>query len=34
VTLRFRDSMEQARVPRAGLAARLRQEIKDYRRIK
>jgi glycyl-tRNA synthetase len=34
VTLRFRDSMEQARVPRAELASRLRQEIKAYKRIK
>jgi glycyl-tRNA synthetase len=34
VTLRFRDSMEQARVPVAELAARLRQEIKSYKRIK
>ncbi|MDR1576373.1 MAG: glycine--tRNA ligase [Treponema sp.] len=33
VTLRFRDSMEQVRVPRADLAARLRQEIQAYRRI-
>jgi glycyl-tRNA synthetase len=34
VTLRFRDSMEQVRVPRAELASRLRQEIKAYQRIK
>jgi glycyl-tRNA synthetase len=34
VTLRFRDSMEQVRVPIAELAARLRQEIKSYKRIK
>ncbi|MDR2482855.1 MAG: glycine--tRNA ligase [Treponema sp.] len=34
VTLRFRDSMEQVRVPRVELAARLRQEIKEYKRIK
>jgi glycyl-tRNA synthetase len=34
VTLRFRDSMEQVRVPRNELAARLRQEIKTYKRIK
>jgi glycyl-tRNA synthetase len=34
VTLRFRDSMEQIRIPRAELAPRLRQEIKTYRRIK
>jgi glycyl-tRNA synthetase len=34
VTLRFRDSMDQVRVPRKELAARLRQEIKDYKRLK
>jgi glycyl-tRNA synthetase len=34
VTLRFRDSMEQVRVPRAELAARLHKEIKEYKRIK
>jgi glycyl-tRNA synthetase len=34
VTLRFRDSMEQIRVSRTELAARLRQEIKSYKRIK
>jgi len=34
VTLRFRDSMEQVRVPRAELAARLKQEIKSYKRTK
>jgi len=34
VTLRFRDSMEQVRVPRAELAARLRHEIKGYKRVK
>ncbi|MCL1959600.1 MAG: glycine--tRNA ligase [Spirochaetes bacterium] len=34
VTLRFRDSMEQIRVPRAELASRLRQEIKTYKRVK
>jgi len=34
VTLRFRDSMEQVRVPIAELSARLRQEIKGYKRIK
>jgi len=34
VTLRFRDSMEQIRVPIAELSARLRQEIKSYKRIK
>ncbi len=32
VTLRFRDSMEQVRVNRAELAARLRKEIKEYKR--
>ena len=34
VTLRFRDSMEQVRVKREDLSARLRKEIKEYRRIK
>jgi len=34
VTLRFRDSMEQVRVPRAELSARIRSEIKAYKRIK
>jgi glycyl-tRNA synthetase len=34
VTLRFRDSMEQVRVPRDGLAERLRREIKEYKRIR
>jgi glycyl-tRNA synthetase len=34
VTLRFRDSMEQIRVPRAELGERLRREIKDYKRSK
>jgi glycyl-tRNA synthetase len=34
VTLRFRDSMEQIRIPRAELAARLHQEIRSYKRIK
>ncbi|MDR2864722.1 MAG: glycine--tRNA ligase [Spirochaetaceae bacterium] len=34
LTLRFRDSMEQVRVPRAELAERIRQEIKKYRRLK
>jgi len=34
VTLRFRDSMEQVRVPRAELSARIRQEIKAYKRTK
>jgi len=33
VTLRFRDSMEQIRVPRAEIAARLKQEIKNYKRM-
>ena len=32
VTIRFRDSMEQIRVPRVELAAKLRTEIKNYRR--
>ncbi|MBN2658811.1 MAG: glycine--tRNA ligase [Spirochaetales bacterium] len=32
VTLRFRDSMEQVRVPRAELAEKIRREIKNYRR--
>ena len=32
VTLRFRDSMEQVRVPRAELANRIRTEIKNYTR--
>jgi glycyl-tRNA synthetase len=32
VTLRFRDSMEQVRVPRAELAERIRAEIKGYKR--
>ncbi|MFP3041982.1 glycine--tRNA ligase [Treponema primitia] len=34
VTLRFRDSMEQVRVPRTELAEQLRKEIKEYKRIK
>ncbi len=34
VTVRFRDSMEQVRVPRAELVSRLRQEIKAYKRTK
>lgn len=34
VTLRFRDSMEQIRVPRAELAERIRKEIREYKRIK
>ena len=32
VTLRFRDSMEQVRIPKEELAARLRKEIKAYKR--
>ena len=32
VTLRFRDSMEQVRVPITEIAARIRSEIKKYRR--
>ena len=32
VTLRFRDSMEQVRIPRAELANRIRTEIKNYTR--
>ncbi len=32
VTLRFRDSMEQVRVPVAELSARIRQEIRNYKR--
>jgi glycyl-tRNA synthetase len=32
VTLRFRDSMEQVRVPIAELSARIREEIKNYTR--
>ena len=32
VTVRFRDSMEQVRVPRAELATRIREEIKKYKR--
>jgi glycyl-tRNA synthetase len=32
VTLRFRDSMEQVRVPVAGLGDRIRQSIREYRR--
>jgi len=34
VTLRFRDSMEQIRVPKSELTARLSREIKEYKRIK
>jgi glycyl-tRNA synthetase len=33
VTLRFRDSMEQVRVPRSELASRIREEIKNYKRV-
>ena len=33
VTLRYRDSMEQVRVPIAGLPERIRQAIKEYRRV-
>jgi glycyl-tRNA synthetase len=33
VTLRYRDSMEQVRVPIAGLHERIRQAIKEYRRV-
>ena len=33
VTLRFRDSMEQVRIPRAELANRIRAEIKNYTRL-
>mgnify|MGYP002519796378 FL=1 len=32
VTLRFRDSMEQVRVPISELSARIREEIKNYTR--
>ncbi|PIE04054.1 MAG: glycine--tRNA ligase, partial [Spirochaetales bacterium] len=32
VTLRFRDSMEQVRVPIASLAERMRKEIREYKR--
>ncbi|GHV26865.1 glycine--tRNA ligase [Spirochaetia bacterium] len=34
VTLRFRDSMEQVRLPRAELPDRLRKEIREYKRLK
>ena len=34
VTLRFRDSMEQIRIHKNELAARLHQEIKNYKRVK
>jgi glycyl-tRNA synthetase len=33
VTLRYRDSMEQIRVPRAELCAKIKQEIKNYKRV-
>jgi glycyl-tRNA synthetase len=33
VTIRFRDSMEQIRVPREGLAARLKEEMKKFKRV-
>ncbi|HOX14103.1 MAG TPA: His/Gly/Thr/Pro-type tRNA ligase C-terminal domain-containing protein, partial [Spirochaetales bacterium] len=33
VTVRYRDSMEQIRVPRAELAARIRADIKAYKRV-
>ena len=33
VTLRFRDSMEQVRIKRSDLAARIREEIKNYKRV-
>ncbi len=32
ITLRFRDSMEQVRIPRSDLAARIKLEIKNYTR--
>ena len=32
VTLRFRDSMEQVRIPREEITSRIRQEIKNYKR--
>jgi glycyl-tRNA synthetase len=32
VTVRFRDSMEQVRVPRAELVSRIQEEIRNYRR--
>jgi glycyl-tRNA synthetase len=32
VTLRFRDSMDQVRVPIAELEQRITQEIRDYKR--
>jgi len=33
VTIRYRDSMEQERVPVAELSAKIREEIKNYRRV-
>lgn len=33
VTLRFRDSMEQVRIPRTELAARIKEEIRNYKRV-
>ncbi|UTC62368.1 glycine--tRNA ligase [Treponema sp. OMZ 788] len=33
VTLRFRDSMEQVRIPRAELISRIQSEIKNYKRV-
>ncbi len=33
VTLRFRDSMEQVRIPIEGLADRIRKEIRSYKRV-
>ena len=32
VTLRFRDSMEQVRIPRTELISRIKTEIKNYKR--
>jgi len=34
VTLRFRDSMEQVRVPVAELVERIRKEIRGYQRVR
>jgi glycyl-tRNA synthetase len=33
VTLRFRDSMEQVRIPIAGIEDRLRMEMRSYKRV-
>jgi glycyl-tRNA synthetase len=33
VTMRYRDSMEQIRIPRSALTEKIRQEIKNYKRI-